>query len=186
MSIFLSFIRSFNLFLLTLFMGLALWSCSGGGQVVPEASVSINENTSINYDLPAEWTRAEGFSDAYWEKELEPGIPFTKLDFQELSSGSEATAKNRILSAYQTSTRETCPALPCINEEKETEAKSIEVEGLTIFSSTTLAYYYGERSWQSDLSFAKDGIVYNFILYGKAPEYYSKELSLIAKTIQPN
>lgn len=175
--------------LLALLIGAALWSCSSNStdeNLAEEVNVSLGPQPEVLYNLPKGWTRSGSLENAYWEKELGPGIPFTKLEYIKSELGGETEAKERGLAVYQIWTGENCESFSCAQEENQYELKTLKIGKHTLFLHTSPGYYYGDIFWQSNFGFIKDGVVYHLSLYGEPIEKYEEELAVILNSIRLN
>ncbi|MCG7854233.1 MAG: hypothetical protein MIO88_00105 [Methanoregulaceae archaeon] len=158
-------------------------SCGQSADLAPEASGSAEVSAEVSYDLPEGWVRGNSPEDALWEYELGPGIPFTKLSYDSYETGGELEAKGKASASYLLATGQGCDPWPCAHA-SGAELKMTAIDSIPVYSYSVPSSYYGEGSWQSNLSIVKDGVVYHFILYGDSLDRYASELEVIVASIR--
>ena len=159
--------------------------CYGqSNSLAPEGAASP-EVIEVIYDLPEDWVRGNSPGDALWDHELGPGIPFTKLSYDSYEIGGENEAKNKISTSYLLATGQGCDSWPCAHD-SGAELKMTVINSVSVYFYSVPSSYYGEGSWQSNLSIVKDGVVYYFTLYGDSLDRYVTQLEVIVASIRLN
>jgi len=158
-------------------------SCGQGTGAAPDASGSAAVTAEVIYDLPEGWVRGNSPEDALWEYELGTGIPFTKLSYDSYEMGGEGEAMNKASASYLLATGEGCDPWPCAHA-SGAELRMTTIDSIPVYHYSVPTSYYGDGSWQNNLSIVKEGVVYHFILYGDRLDRYVSELEVIVGSIR--
>jgi hypothetical protein len=139
--------------------------------------------SKMSYELPQGWTwHDEEERIAIWNHTARgENAPFVKLEPMGFPEGTEQDAKARIQALYN-EWQESCKAQepePC---DLQPEYAELDIAGTIVYTAMSTDYFWGHPSWNSSLSFYKDGNVVSFSL-GDRADLYKKELETIISTL---
>ncbi len=144
-------------------------------------SGGAQEDAEVSYDIPDGWKKTG--RDALYEHPAKDGkIPFAKLAFSSFRSGTDADAKSLVHAYYQQEIDE-CKLPLCNTAELASEFKTVHLDAGDIFVYITPGIY-SEATRSNLFAFARNGIVFEFVLYGDTVETYTGLIGQVMTSVK--
>lgn len=135
----------------------------------------------VTYDVPFGWEKSG--SDALYRHLAKEGkIPFAKLAFSGFRSGTDADAQALVHAYYQQEIDE-CKQPLCDGAGLASAFKTVHLDAGDIYVYVTPGIY-SDATRSNLFAFARNGIVFEFVLYGDTVETYTDLIGQVMQTVE--
>lgn len=137
--------------------------------------------TQVTYDVPFGWEKSG--SDALYRHSANEGkIPFAKLAFSSFRSGTDADAQALVRAYFQQEIDE-CKQPLCDAAGLASAFKTVHLDEGDIYVYATQGIY-SDATRSNLFAFARNGIVFEFVLYGDTVETYTGLIGQVMQTVE--
>lgn len=153
------------------------------GSTQPEGGQSpgTQSTAQVAYDIPSGWEKS-GNDALYRHPAKEGKIPFAKLAFSGFRSGTDADAQALVHAYYQQEIDE-CKQPLCDSAVLASAFKTVHLDEGDIYVYATQGIY-SDATRSNLFAFARNGIVFEFVLYGDTVETYTGLIGQVMQTVE--